>query len=294
LLLRPLAAVFGRLSQELGDTLSCTFFPASCLLCQSFLPHLASSPICQACWAEEPEPRLSCCTRCGEDLFLPSVTPDRTLCRACRLAPPAFVRAVSYCVYDGSVRGAIHALKYDRVAPVAKVLGEHLAGAIEQLFNVGDAKAPQQMLLIPVPLHPARLRQRGFNQARALASEALRILRMRHPERRLEMLPGGLVRQRATESQAGLTPRQRRQNLRGVFFVPDTAFIRDQHILLVDDIYTTGATARACSQVLMQAGAASVHVATVARAQRQFPNLIPGPITNRADARVASSSETIH
>jgi ComF family protein len=222
---------------------------------------------------------------------MPAVASSQTLCRACRMAPPAFVQAVSYSVYDGTVRGVIHALKYDRVASVASVLGKYLAEAIEHLF---DADAPQQMLLIPVPLHPSRMRQRGFNQARALATEALRVLRMRHPERRLAMLPGGLVRQRVTESQAGLTPRQRRQNLRGVFFVPDAAAIHDQHILLIDDIYTTGATARACSQILMQAGAASVRVATVARAQRQFPNHIPGRVIARADTGVALSPETIH
>jgi ComF family protein len=186
------------------------------------------------------------------------------------MAPPAFVRAVSYGVYEGSMRGAIHALKYERIAPVARELGSRFADAIAQLA----ADAPKQMLVVPVPLHRSRMTQRGFNQARTLAAEALRILKKSHPEWGLELSSSSLVRQRSTESQAGLTPRQRRLNLRGAFFVSDPEVVRGRHILLVDDIYTTGATARACSRTLIEAGALSVRVATMARAQRRVPLII--------------------
>jgi ComF family protein len=183
------------------------------------------------------------------------------------MAPPAFVRAVSCGVYEGSMRSAIHALKYERVAALSRELGARLAAAIAQLAVDG----PAEMLVVPVPLHRGRMAQRGFNQARTLASGALRILRKSHPEWRLELSSSSLVRQRSTESQAGLTPRQRRHNLRGAFFVSDSESLRGRHILLVDDIYTTGATARACSKTLIDAGAASVRVATLARAQRRVP-----------------------
>jgi len=165
------------------------------------------------------------------------------------------------------MRSAIHALKYERMAPLAQELGKRLAGAIARLTVDGQ----REMLVIPVPLHRGRMAQRGFNQARSLATEALRILKRTHPEWRLEMSSSSLVRQRATESQSGLTPRQRRQNLRGAFFVADCEQVRGRHVLLVDDIYTTGATARACSKMLVEAGAASVSVATLARAQRRVP-----------------------
>ncbi|MGD0740073.1 MAG: phosphoribosyltransferase family protein, partial [Terracidiphilus sp.] len=127
---------------------------------------------------------------------------------------------------------------------------------------------PAEMLVIPVPLHPSKYAQRGFNQSRSLAAAALGCLRKSHPQWRLTLASSTLLRQRATESQAGLTPRQRRQNVRGAFVVSDPARVTAQHVIVVDDILTTGATARAAAQALVQAGAASVWVATLARAQR--------------------------
>jgi ComF family protein len=174
------------------------------------------------------------------------------------------MRAVSYGVYQGPMRQAIHALKYDRLYGVSTGLGRMLAAAIAQL----DGEAPRQMLVIPVPLHASKYAQRGFNQARALAAAALKFLRKSHPAWQLTLASSTLLRQRATESQAGLTPRQRRINVRGAFTVSDPARVTAQHLLVVDDILTTGATARAAARALLEAGAASVWVATLARAQR--------------------------
>jgi ComF family protein len=164
------------------------------------------------------------------------------------------------------MREAIHALKYDRLHGMARGLGRMLAEAIAQLAPA----APQQMLVVPVPLHRSKFAQRGFNQARSLAREALGFLHKSHPEWRLTLAARTLMRLRATESQAGLTPRQRRLNLRGAFSVSDAAQVTQRHILLVDDVMTTGATARAAAKALMDAGAASVWVVTLARAQRAF------------------------
>ncbi len=186
------------------------------------------------------------------------------LCRACRLAPPPFVRAVSYGLYQGRMREAIHALKYDRLHPAAEGLGGMLAQGIAQLAG----EAPAEMLVVPVPLHRSKYAQRGFNQSRSLAVEALKFLHHSHPQWRLTLAPSTLMRLRATDTQAGLTPRQRRLNVRGAFSVSDPSLVSAKHILLVDDILTTGATARAAAQTLLKAGAASVWVATLARAQR--------------------------
>ena len=204
------------------------------------------------------------CRRCGDDLD----SATEPLCRACRLAPPAFERAVAYAFYqDGmrdGMRNAIHALRYDRMHPAAKRLGRMLAQAIAQLAG----EAPAEMLVVPIPFDRSRRRERGFNQARLLAMQAMQALRASHPEWKLTIAPATLMRLRATESQAILTPRERRMNVRGAFSISDPAAVKDRHILLIDDILTTGATARAAALALKRAGAASIWVATLARARR--------------------------
>jgi ComF family protein len=203
--------------------------------------------------------------------FTPTGGSERTsgdqLCQPCRLAPPRFERAVAYGGYTGELRALIHALKYDGILPIAERLGVVLAEAILHL----DAALfdCEEILLLPVPLHPSKRKERGFNHAELLARAAAKVLRAKRPNWRLKLAPGVLERQKVTRSQAGLSPNQRRANLRGVFIVPRPEQVKGRRVLLIDDIYTTGATARACSQVLRRAGAVSVHVATVARPQRE-------------------------
>lgn len=160
------------------------------------------------------------------------------------------------------MKAAIHALKYDRLHAAARGLGRMLAQAMAKLA----AEAPDEMLVVPVPLHRSKYAERGFNQARSLAVSALQSLRKTHPEWRLTLASATLMRQRSTESQAGLTPRQRRENVRGAFVVSNPGAVAMKHVLLIDDIFTTGSTARAAAKTLMDAGAASVWVATLARA----------------------------
>jgi ComF family protein len=229
------------------------------------------------------------CYLCGDTLDSPALDAPASslLCRTCRMTPPPFARAVSYGTYDGRLRAAIHALKYGGIRPAARRLGSMLASVIAQL----PPPVLAEMLVVPVPLHHTKHRQRGFNQARALARSAISVLRNSHPECHLSLAPSALMRLRSTESQAGLTPRQRRHNLRGAFKVSDPAAVRGRQILLVDDILTTGATARAAAQSLMKAGAASVYVATLARARRLNVNLAqPHRAQPEVRAEVPSSS----
>jgi len=244
---------------------SCTVFLDSCSVCGSPLPRLSSVPICAACWSEVPVQSGSLCSRCGDTLDQPqnSFGPDpQGICRVCRLAAPPFVKAVAYGPYEGRTRDLIHALKYDGLRPAARGLGKLLADAILQLAP----EAPPEMIVVPVPLHRMKHAERGFNQARVVAAEALSVLRRQAPDWHLTLAPSTLIRLRATESQAGLT--QRRLNMRGAFRVSEPMLVGGRHILLVADILTTGATARAASRALLEAGAESVYVATLARAHR--------------------------
>jgi len=182
------------------------------------------------------------------------------------------------------MRPLLHLLKYDGLEPIAARIGNLIA-----LELVRHADLPADATIVPVPLFRARQKQRGFNQSELLARATLLALRKLRPDWRGELAGRVLQRRRATQSQAGLSLSERRRNLRGAFFVPDTELVRGRNVLLIDDIYTTGATARACSWVLKRAGAASVRVATAARAQRydraltyQFQNA-GGEIPSRSE-----------
>ncbi len=122
--------------------------------------------------------------------------------------------------------------------------------------------------VVPVPLHAHKRAQRGFNQAELIARAALKQLARSGGAKRFELCSRALVRLRDTGSQIGLTRHQRRQNLRGAFIVKDATSISSRNILLVDDVYTTGATASECARVLRRAGAAHVWVATAGRTLR--------------------------
>jgi len=263
------------------DALSCALLPSFCSLCGSPLPQLTLVPICAACWSEFPLQTGPFCACCGDSLDAPASL--SSLCRTCRLAPPPFVRAVAYGLYQDSMKAAIHALKYDRLHPAARMLGKMLAQAIAQLAD----QAPQEMLVVPIPLHRSKYQQRGFNQARILADHALASLRKTHPAWLLKMAPSTLLRHRATKSQAGLTSHQRRSNVRGAFAVSDPVAVTARHILLIDDIFTTGATARSAARALERAGAASIWVATLARARRAYP------IQARTDGSFQDAGEEI-
>jgi ComF family protein len=223
------------------------FLPGFCLFCQAPLTPGSESLACLQCLGEItgiPQPFCSCC---GAP-FRGAVGLEH-LCQGCLTDPPPFSRARAAAFYDGRVLEAIHRLKYQRQLIYAKFLGQLLA-ASEAAALVAAAD-----LLVPVPLHSWRLRARGFNQAILLAQTFPDISLGREV----------LVRQRPTLPQVKLSPLERQTNVKGAFMVPDPAVIKDKAVLLVDDVYTTGATVKECARALRRAGVGKVEVITVAR-----------------------------
>jgi len=202
------------------------------------------------------------CTRCSERLADGQpldVDRNESLCPVCENEEPAFGIAAAYGSYETGLRELIHLLKYNNVRPAANVLGRMLGQVIVRLEPAFGAN---EVLVVPIPLHRAKQRNRGFNQAELIARAALK----RCPAGiRFELNSYVLERRRVTQSQIGLTQNQRRANLRGAFRVVKPEKIAGREILLVDDVFTTGTTVSECARVLRRAGAAEIWVATVAR-----------------------------
>jgi ComF family protein len=267
--LLKLASHANRMLRCAADDLITTTFPSDCRVCGEALQNAGILPVCEACRSAPRPQTMALCRICGEALEMDSVRfaaqfpAEGLLCSPCRLAPPMFERAVAYAVYERELREMIHLLKYERMSGVAKLLGGRLADAMLMLRG----EAAGDLVVIPVPLFPAKQRQRGYNQAELLADAATAELRRSAPDWDLQPIAGVLTRRRDTESQFELSPRGRRRNLEGAFAVDAARLPVGCEVLLIDDIYTTGATARECSRVLRRAGAYKVWVATLARAQ---------------------------
>jgi ComF family protein len=176
-------------------------------------------------------------------------------CTLCRLGLRGFDAAYTYGSYEGSLRTLVHLFKYDGMQPLAPHFGRMLLQALprEASFDV----------IVPMPLHWRKRWQRGFNQSELLAREVARVWRV--------PVTSAARRKKHTATQAGLTNAQRRENVSGAFEIPRRAKakIRGRHVLLVDDVMTTGATASACARALQRAGAARITLLTLARTDRR-------------------------
>lgn len=230
-------------------------FPPFCPLCGVRLGEGRRGPLCAACWADLERLVPPYCPTCGrpQPRFEGESPAEGSLCEPCRRRPPLFAYARAVALYGDRVRQAVHALKFRGKTALVGPLGDLMAEA-------GRAMVPVEALdcLVPVPLHPSREAERGFNQSELLA---------RRVGRRwgVPVEPALLRRRRVTRPQTDLTAEERQANVRDAFRVRRPGVVEGRHLLLVDDVFTTGATASECARILLRAGAARVGVLTVAR-----------------------------
>lgn len=227
-------------------------FPTLCLSCGTVMPAREGHPFCGGCRAGLRLITSPLCPSCGIP-YPPDEGPDH-LCGRCLLKKPSFRASRSYGLYEAVLHDAVHAFKYRGNLTLGEQLGRLMADHDYPSFRIEDYE-----LIVPVPLHRRRLRQRGFNQSVHLAREVSR--RRGIP---LDFL--ALRRVVDTESQAGLKKDERQSNMKSAFSVTAPERIRGRRILLVDDVHTTGSTLGECARTLLKEGAESVGTLTLARA----------------------------
>ena len=220
-------------------------YPPTCVACGEVLE--APSLLCEPCELQVAPPPRPCCPRCAEPLFN-----GRSLCARCVARPPPFTETFAPFLHEGPIAKAIHRFKYEDHPELAP----RLAALVLQRAAEGlDLR--EKPTLVAIPLHRRRLRTRGFDQAELLAREMAQ-------RAQLPYLAEGLLRHRETRRQVGLSESAREENLAQAFTARPS--VRGRTLLLVDDVFTTGATARAAATALLAAGAAKVRVLVLARA----------------------------
>lgn len=219
--------------------------------------------ICPACSDDFLPVRSPICVQCG--IMFGTMDDEDHLCGDCMRDPKHYRIARAVGVYDRTCMELIHAFKYRRKIQLAKPFGMLLFAAFIRHWSHADID-----LIIPVPLHRKRFRKRGFNQTyliiRALPALVDSAIAGGAGVPPVQILQDCLIRNRLTDPQIGLKRDQRISNVKDVFAVSDPSTIAGKGILLVDDVYTTGATVDACTRVLLKNGATCVDVLTLARA----------------------------
>jgi len=232
-------------------------YPPRCPICQAFLQDKVAAhggqdlPFCQDCLKSFTEIKSAICALCGRP-FSDGIQQDR-VCEDCLRKSPSYDIARAPYLYDGALMKAIHELKYAQRTHLADSLGSLLASFAQTW--IGELKG---CLVMPVPLHPRRLRARGFNQslllARCVASKT---------GAELDFL--SLRRTRFTKPQTELSSEERKKNVRKAFEVVKPEAVKRRTILLVDDVATTGSTLNECAKALKRAGAEGVLCLVMAR-----------------------------
>ncbi len=237
---------------SLAKSLELLLFPSYCRLCRELLDEPGERIVCGACLRRIVPRRGAVCPVCGR--FLEGSGGDH-LCAACLETPPDYTVHRSCGAYGGALKEVLLLFKYRKCAPLSGPLARYAQEALAPEARLWEGAD----LLVPVPLHPAKRRERGFNQSRLLARDLA-------GRGRLKVLSGSLVKARNVPAQAGLRAADRERNVIGAYAVRRPERIRGRVLILVDDVTTTGATLRECARVLLEAGAKEVRAITLAQA----------------------------
>jgi len=220
-------------------------FPSRCVFCQQTVG--SGLEVCPDCYRALPH-NETCCARCA--LPLAEDINGAVLCGRCIKKTPAFDYAYSPFRYEDEIITLVHQLKFSEKISFSRSIGEMLL----KIFS-GTGETPD--CLLPVPLHPSRMRQRGFNQSIEISRALARKLA-------IPIEHGAIVRRRSTVAQTGLSAKQRLKNIRGAFSVVGSLNYR--HVLIIDDVMTTGATVNELAKLLKKNHVERVGVLSIARA----------------------------
>jgi ComF family protein len=264
------------LTVRVANALKCAIFPEKCLMCgvlfhplssqkilweqeSKTIQRITSSFLCNTCSTGTEPIRSPICSVCG--IMFKTRQGEDHVCGHCIEQSWHFKAARAFCVYHGDIRTLIHSLKFKGKIQVAEPLSKLLFSACIRFWNMNSID-----LVVPVPLHIKRFRQRGFNQAFLLVRDWIRFAEdLNKAQFRIRIGTNLLLRNRHTKPQIGLGKEDRISNIKNAFRVCDPGKIKGKRILLIDDVFTTGATVDECAKTLIKTGAVRVDVLTLAR-----------------------------
>ena len=210
-------------------------YPPRCILCQEIIP-IKNNYICKKCSYEDYLIKGNRCEKCSRQI----VNTSKKLCKDCENQNHSYEKGFALFEYKGKIKGALYRLKYAREKEVGKALGNLIVK-----YYKNEIKNSKIDLIIPVPIHPSKIRKRGYNQAQVIAKQISK-------DFKIPLRNDILIRIRNTRPQSKLSKKQRANNLVGAFSLNKPIDKSVKNILIIDDIYTTGSTIENCSKILKQ------------------------------------------
>lgn len=226
-------------------------YPANCVLCKIPLV-LDETYLCIKCFETIEPLKKPVCVKCAH--LLPPYGTERSLCSNCRSERPYYNRGFALVKYDDRTKSIFHQIKFQKKFWLMNIFSKLIT-----CFS-SSAELANYDMIVPVPLDPRRERERGFNQARIIAQ----ILKQANKKNAI-LISDALIKRKKTPSQSQLKRQERLVNLEGAFSAKKRGYVRGKHVLLVDDIFTTGSTMNECAKILKEDGAERVDFLAIAR-----------------------------